>query len=140
MRIARFDHVAIPTSDIVAMAAFYAALGFEAPDVAEWQGDPPPFCSLRFGDNMINLHGPEMWRDGNLTLRGPTASPGCGDLCFVWEGGIQSLLVMLEQAGVEIEEGPVERIGGRSAGTTPGTSVYIRDPDKNLLEFIVYED
>ena len=69
MRIARFDHVAIPTSDIAAMAAFYAALGFEAPDVAEWQGDPPPFCSLRFGDNMINLHGPEMWRDGNLTLR-----------------------------------------------------------------------
>ena len=45
---------------------------------------------------------------------------------------------MLDAAGAPIEEGPVERVGGRDSGRAKGTSLYIRDPDRNLLEFIVY--
>lgn len=42
--------------------------------------------------------------------------------------------------GAEIEEGPVERVGGKSGGKAKGISLYARDPDPNLLEFIIYED
>ena len=44
----------------------------------------------------------------------------------------------MQRAGAPIEEGPVERIGGRDGGRAKGTSIYTRDPDHNLLEFIVY--
>jgi catechol 2,3-dioxygenase-like lactoylglutathione lyase family enzyme len=73
-------------------------------------------------------------------LRGPTAVPGCGDFCFVWEGSIELLRAMLDQAGAKIIEGPVERMGGRHGGRAKGTSFYVRDPDLNLLEFMVYPD
>jgi hypothetical protein len=64
--------------------------------------------------------------------------PGCGDFCFVWDGSIEEARSMLQAAGAEIVEGPVAREGGRSGGTAAGTSLYTRDPDQNLLEFIVY--
>ena len=68
-----------------------------------------------------------------------SAQPGCGDFCFVWSGSLDELRRMLRDAGAPVEEGPVERVGGRDAGRAKGTSLYTRDPDRNLLEFIVYE-
>ncbi len=47
---------------------------------------------------------------------------------------------MLHEAGAKIVEGPIERIGGRDNGHAKGTSTYVRDPDSNLLEFIIYSD
>ena len=47
---------------------------------------------------------------------------------------------MLDGAGAAIELGPVDMIGGRGGGKDAGVSVYTRDPDANLLEFIVYPD
>ncbi len=44
------------------------------------------------------------------------------------------------QAGNKIIEGPVERMGGRDNGRAKGTSLYVRDPDSNLLEFMIYSD
>ncbi len=44
----------------------------------------------------------------------------------------------MREVGAEVEEGPVDRTGGRNGGTATGTSFYIRDPDENLLEFIIY--
>jgi catechol 2,3-dioxygenase-like lactoylglutathione lyase family enzyme len=73
-------------------------------------------------------------------LRGPTAVPGCGDLCFVWEGGLAKLKKMLSDAGVAIIKGPVDRVGGRNAGTAASVSVYVRDPDDNLVEFMCYDE
>ena len=61
--------------------------------------------------------------------------PGNSDLCFVWDGPIEAAQEHLERHGVRIEEGPVTRYGGRGQGT----SVYFRDPDGSLLEFISYE-
>jgi catechol 2,3-dioxygenase-like lactoylglutathione lyase family enzyme len=60
--------------------------------------------------------------------------PGNSDLCFVWPGPIEDAVEHLKRHGVEVETGPVERFGGRDSGT----SVYFRDPDGSLLEFISY--
>ena len=109
------------------MLAFYRALGCE---IAEH----PAVVSVYVGDQMINFHRPALWQRG-FSLRAPAAVPPCGDLCFVWEGSAASLQALLAGAGAEIEEGPVARDGGRRA---KGTSVYTRDPDGNLLEFIMY--
>jgi catechol 2,3-dioxygenase-like lactoylglutathione lyase family enzyme len=128
--IAGFDHVSLPMHDADAMVAFYRALGL---DVAEHRA----FVSVYVGQQMINLHRPETWRREGFTLRAPNANPPCGDLCFVWDGAADGLHARLEQAGAAIEEGPVERPGGRRQ---TGTSVYTRDPDGNLLEFMIYPE
>lgn len=130
MAVAAFDHAAIPIADVDAMLRFYAALGCEVQKVR-----PPLFYSVAFGDNKINFHGPEAWRSTGFTLRGAAAEPGCGDFCFVWDGTAGQLAEMLKRLEMPIAEGPVARMGGR--GRT-GQSTYIRDPDGNLLEFIVY--
>ena len=125
------DHVSIPMENTEAMVAFYRSLGM---DVLH----DDRRCHLRFGDQKIHFHQPHMWRRETFTLRGPTALPGCGDFCFVWEGTPESLQAALDRAGAEVIEGPAERVGGRNGGTTIGSSVYVRDPDRNLVEFIIY--
>jgi catechol 2,3-dioxygenase-like lactoylglutathione lyase family enzyme len=133
--VASFDHVALPTNKPEEMIAFYGALGFAVPDVEQWRAAGIPFFSIQFGDQKINVHAPGMWQRAEFTLRGPTAQPGCGDLCFVWEGGAERLRETLAAARAEIVAGPVELPGGRGKGT----SLYVRDPDANLLEFIIYD-
>ncbi len=128
-RIAGFDHVSLPMQHTDAMLAFYRALGC---DIAEHKA----VVSVYVGNQMINFHRPELWPREGFTLRAPAAMPPCGDLCFVWEGSAAALHARLAAAGAAIEEGPVARDGGRRA---PGTSVYVRDPDGNLLEFMMYE-
>jgi catechol 2,3-dioxygenase-like lactoylglutathione lyase family enzyme len=127
-RIRGFDHVALPMANTDAMIAFYKALGC---DVKEG----PTACSVYFGDNMVNFHRPARWQDKTFTNRAPAAVPPCGDLCFAWEGSAQSLKDLLERAAAKIEIGPVPREGGRRK---TGSSVYVRDPDGNLLEFMIY--
>lgn len=60
---------------------------------------------------MLSAMGPSLSQEA-FTLRGPTARPGCGDLCLVWSGTIEALKSTLQRAGAAIEEGPVERVGG----------------------------
>lgn len=127
-RIAGFDHVAVPMQNTEAMLAFYRALGCEIRENAA-------ACSVYFGDNMVNFHRPERWQDAAFTLRAPAAKPPCGDFCFVWEGSAEELNGLLRRAQARIVEGPVARQGGRK---TSATSVYVRDPDGNLLEFMIY--
>ena len=132
MTISGFDHVAIPIENVKEMLSFYGKLGFTVNDSI------PAVYSVHFGDNKINFHDPELWQSKSFGLRGPTAQPGCGDFCFVWNGSEASLIEHLNKLSVKIIEGPVKRTGGHNHGRDTGTSVYIRDPDKNLLEFIVY--
>jgi catechol 2,3-dioxygenase-like lactoylglutathione lyase family enzyme len=124
-----FDHVALPMANTDAMRAFYKALGF---DLVERAGGT---MSVYVGDNMINFHLPARWQDKTFTNRAPAAVPPCGDLCFVWEGTVDSLKATLDRAAAKVEVGPVAREGGRRK---PGTSIYVRDPDGNLLEFMIY--
>ena len=123
-----FDHVALPMQNTEAMLAFYRRLGCE---VSENQNS----CAVYIGDQMINFHRPALWQRESFSLRAPAAKPPCGDLCFVWDGSAQSIKSWLDQAGAKIIEGPVARQGGRKKS---GTSTYVRDPDGNLLEFIIY--
>lgn len=126
------DHVAIPMEFVQPMLDFYAGLGCRI--VEEYPGI---LHSAYFGDNKINLHMPNAWKAEWFTLRGKSALPGCGDICFVWGGTDESLHETLHKIGADIEEGPVDRVGGKNNGQA-GTSVYTRDPDGNLLEFIIY--
>jgi len=123
-----FDHVALPMQNTEAMLAFYRRLGLQ---IAE----NPNAISVYIGSQMINFHRPAHWQDKAFTLRAPSAKPPCGDLCFVWDDTSEALKLMLDKAGAKIIEGPVGRQGGRKQ---TGTSTYIRDPDGNLLEFMIY--
>ena len=126
--ISSFDHVSLPMQRTDAMVSFYRALGL---DIAV----QPYVVSVYVGTQMINFHRPETWQRAGFTLRAPAATPPCGDLCFVWEGSPEALRARLREAGAAIEEGPVRRDGGRR---TSASSVYVRDPDGNLLEFLTY--
>src|SRR5438132_11668904 len=135
MPVAGFDHIALPTANGERFLAFYKSLGFTSPEEDEWRAGRYPIFSLAFGHNKINVH-PEGY---TASLRGPTAVPGCGDICFVWEGTVEECQKMLEDAGVEIISGPGRRAGGRGRGLTPSLSLYARDPDGNLLEWMTYQ-
>jgi catechol 2,3-dioxygenase-like lactoylglutathione lyase family enzyme len=127
-RVRGFDHVALPMQNTEAMLAFYRRLGFEVKEGTQ-------ACSVYIGEQMINFHRPALWQRESFTLRAPAAKPPCGDLCFVWEGTPAALKAMLDRADAKSIEGPVARQGGRQKAAS---SVYVRDPDGNLLEFMIY--
>jgi catechol 2,3-dioxygenase-like lactoylglutathione lyase family enzyme len=127
-RVRGFDHVALPMQNVAAMLAFYRGLGFDV-------NEGTTACSVYIGDQMINFHRPETWQRESFTLRAPAARPPCGDLCCVWEGTAAELQAWLDKGGAKIIEGPVGRQGGRRKAAS---SVYVRDPDGNLLEFMIY--
>lgn len=123
-----FDHVALPMKNTEEMLAFYRKLGLPVAENAN-------AISVYIGNQMINFHRPGHWQDKAFTLRAPAALPPCGDLCFVWDDTPEALKAMIDRVGAKIEVGPVERQGGRKQ---TGISTYIRDPDGNLLEFMIY--
>ena len=130
LAVGSIDHVAIPIANIDAMRRFYEAFGFTWDD-----SNAPHLYAVTVANQKLNLHAPSLWQDSKFTLRGPNAKPGCGDFCFVWGSGQHSLLATIRQLNVEVIEGPVLRLGGADVGS----SVYVRDPDENLIEFICYD-
>ncbi len=127
--VAGIDHVALPMQNSDAMITFYRSLGLSVVE-------HPYLVRIHLGDQMINFHRPELWQ-GDFSLRASAALPPCGDLCLVWQGSEETLRALLHGAGAAIVEGPVEREGGRQA---IGSSVYVRDPDGNLIEFMTYSE
>lgn len=123
----KFDHCVVHVSDWERSNAFYRdVLGAELVRVgARW--------AYRFGDTQLNLHGPGV--DAAPVAR-VAVPPGGSDLCFEWPGPIGEAQAHLAGHGVPVELGPVRRFGARGQGT----SVYFRDPDGSLLEFIAYRE
>ncbi len=121
----RLDHCVIHISDWDASNAFYRdVLGAEL--IARGAG-----WAYRFGEQQLNVHGPGV--DPDPVARLPV-QPGNSDLCFVYDGPIEDAVAHLEAHGVAVELGPIGRAGARG----DGRSVYFRDPDGSLLEFITY--
>jgi len=119
------DHCVIHVTDWERSNAFYTTvLGAEL--IAR-----PVGYAYRFGDRQLNVHGPGV--EPAEVARLPVA-PGNSDLCFEWRGPIADAMSHLERCGVAIERGPLQRFGGKG----PGISVYFRDPDGSLMEFISY--
>ena len=121
MPVAGIDHIAMPTANAERLIAFYKSLRFLVNNEEEWRSGSANTFSIQVGDSKINVH-PE---GHTASLRGPTAVPGCGDICFVWDGTVEECREMLERASVEIIRGPVPRPGGRGRGTVPSLSIYL---------------
>jgi catechol 2,3-dioxygenase-like lactoylglutathione lyase family enzyme len=124
----KFDHCVVHISDFERSNPFYRdVLGAEVirRGTRGW--------AYRFGDAQLNLHGPGVTAEPLARI---PVQPGNSDLCFEWKGPIEDAVAHLRRHGVEIELGPVPRNGARDRGV----SVYFRDPDGSLLEFISYEN
>jgi catechol 2,3-dioxygenase-like lactoylglutathione lyase family enzyme len=139
MPIRGYDHVALPARNPEQLIAFYKRLGMPVLYEAEWRTGKYPLFAIQIGEHAkLNFHSPELWQDPAFEARGPTAEPGCGDLCFVFEGSIEEAETLIQDAGAKIVYGPFDQAGGADGGKRDGTSVYTRDPDGNLIEFMTY--
>ncbi len=120
------DHCVIHVSDWEVAKDFYVSV-IGATAVPRGKG-----YAFRFGDQQLNCHGPD--QIGHPVARVPVA-PGNSDVCFRWHGPIAEAMAHLKEHGIEIELGPVEREGA----CDKGQSIYFRDPDGSLMEFISYD-
>jgi catechol 2,3-dioxygenase-like lactoylglutathione lyase family enzyme len=121
----RLDHVVIHVTDFARSNAFYRDV--VGAKIVEIEGR----VAYRIGDQQLNVHGPGV--HPAAVARIPVA-PGNSDLCFEWSGPIEGALAHLRRHAVTVEAGPLRRTGAKGGGT----SVYFRDPDGSLLEFISY--
>jgi catechol 2,3-dioxygenase-like lactoylglutathione lyase family enzyme len=122
--IEQIDHVVLTVANIDATIDFYTEV--LSMDVIKFEGRK----ALKFGDQKINLH--QRGHEFNPKAAHPT--PGSADLCFITLTPMDNVIEYLAVLRVHIEEGPVERTG--AVGKL--RSIYIRDPDHNLVEISNY--
>jgi catechol 2,3-dioxygenase-like lactoylglutathione lyase family enzyme len=119
--IERIDHIVLTVSNINVTCAFYrTVLGMEEITFGEGRK------ALRFGTQKINLH----QKGKEFEPKALIPTPGAIDICFITSTPLEHVMRHLAEHQIKIEEGPVEREGA----TTKLKSVYLRDPDGNLIE------
>ena len=121
------DHIVLTTRDLAGCMNFYCdVLGMKA---EKFQTPTETRLALKFGNQKINVH--EWGRE--FTPRAHVAAPGTLDLCFIAAIPLEQVIENLKKGGVPILEGPVMKTGA----TSKIRSVYVRDPDLNLVEISV---
>jgi catechol 2,3-dioxygenase-like lactoylglutathione lyase family enzyme len=124
----RLDHSVLAVTDWDTSNRFYRdVVGVELIE------HEPGRYAYRIGDTQLNVHGPGV--DAGTNVARLPVQPGNSDVCFVWPGPIDGAVQHLSRQGIDVETGPVQRLGALGRGV----SVYFRDPDGSLLEFISYE-
>ncbi|AGA27626.1 VOC family protein [Singulisphaera acidiphila] len=121
MKLERLDHLVLTVRDLSATCSFYVqVLGMEE---ISFSGGRK---AVRFGNQKINLH----LQGQELEPKALHPVPGSADLCFLTATPLEEVIAHFEACGVPILAGPVERTGAMG----PIVSVYLRDPDGNLIE------
>lgn len=129
--ITAIDHIVLTTADLARCVAFYRdVLGMS---LETFMGGMPPVerLALKFGHQKINLH----LQGHEFEPKAMRPTPGALDLCFLTELPLNEVAAHLHAHGVLIEEGPVLRTGARGQIS----SLYVRDPDNNLVEISTYQ-
>jgi catechol 2,3-dioxygenase-like lactoylglutathione lyase family enzyme len=122
------DHIVLTTRDKEGCIRFYTeVLGMQ---LERFRTPTEERLALKFGNQKINLH--EWGRE--FTPRAHVAAPGTLDLCFIAAVPLEEVVNRLAQMRVPVLEGPVRKTGAMG----PIRSVYVRDPDLNLVEISVY--
>ncbi|MEO8611894.1 MAG: VOC family protein [Chloroflexota bacterium] len=125
MQIDRLDHLILTVADIEATCTFYSqALSMEVITFGENRK------ALPFGQQKINLH----QHKHEFEPKAAYPTPGSADLCFITTTPLESVIHHLQSVSVKLVEGPVRRTGA----TGPIESIYLRDPDGNLIEVSNY--
>lgn len=121
----KLDHFVLTVKDIDRTVDFYTGVLGMKKEV--FKGSR---IALKFGDSKINLHqlGVE------FEPKAFNVKEGSADLCFIIDTPVSEAKVYIESLGIEIEEGIVERTGANGSIV----SIYLRDPDKNLIELSNY--
>ncbi|MEG7283399.1 VOC family protein [Bacillus sp. 0909A] len=123
--IKRLDHLVITVKSLQETIHFYTSvLGMQEETFGSGRK------ALRFGNQKINLH--EAGHEYEPNAQHPL--PGSADLCFIADEPINKVVEHITKMNVNVEEGPVKRTGALG----PIISVYIRDPDQNLVEISEY--
>lgn len=128
MRIDRIDHIVLTVKDVKKTVDFYKnILGMEVQDYGgKWK-------TMAFSQQRINLH---EYGEDEVPIRAEKPTPGSADLCLISETPILEVLEEIKERGINIEEGPILRTGALGQLI----SIYIRDPDNNLIEISNYKD
>ena len=124
MKVDTLDHLVLTVADLDATCDFYGVLGMAARRFRAADGTTRH--ALAFGPHKINLH-----RAGaEFAPRAHRAAPGSADLCLLSPDPLEDWQAHLAGHGIAVVEGPV----ARSGATGPIRSIYVRDPDGNLIE------
>ncbi len=125
MKINRIDHIVLTVHDIKVTCEFYwRVFGMEGVTFGNSRK------ALLFGEQKINLH--EVGKEFEPKALNPT--PGSGDICLITDIPLGHVIGHIRSCGVEIVDGPVRRTGAMG----PIESIYVRDPDGNLIEISNY--
>jgi catechol 2,3-dioxygenase-like lactoylglutathione lyase family enzyme len=134
LTIQRIDHLVLTCRDVAATIRFYTeVLGMKEVTFAAGRK------ALAFGRQKINLHAAGQGAEGgsgNIAAVAARPTPGSADLCLVVTESAGAVVAHLAACGIPIEEGPCVRTGALG----PIESVYVRDPDGNLIELSRYVD